>query len=143
MACQNHRFIEADYFDFLKSAELCLRSRHPRSARLRQKADRHRQCLPGLQGAQQATLRRCPPASLLLTCSCSYHVDERSFQNILFRAAWKRTKSPHPRRHRQAHDHPISIFHPESCYLKSFILYLRRVKRRNPLPVPYSPSGLL
>ena len=27
------------------------------------------------------------PNTLLLTCSCSYHVEEELFQNILFRAA--------------------------------------------------------
>ena len=32
-------------------------------------------------------MEKMKPGSLLLTCSCSYHVDETLFQNILFRAA--------------------------------------------------------
>jgi 23S rRNA (cytosine1962-C5)-methyltransferase len=27
-------------------------------------------------------------------------------------------------RHRMALDHPVSIFHPESAYLKSFLLFV-------------------
>ncbi len=68
-------------------------------------------------------MERMKPESLLLTCSCSYHVDEPLFQNILFRAALEAKRSVRILgKHRQAHDHPISIFHPESAYLKSYTL---------------------
>lgn len=71
-------------------------------------------------------LEKMRPGSLLLTCSCSYHVDETLFQNILFRAATESGKQVRIlEKHRQAHDHPISIFHPESSYLKSFLLYIK------------------
>jgi 23S rRNA (cytosine1962-C5)-methyltransferase len=70
-------------------------------------------------------MEKMKPNSLLLTCSCSYHVDESLFQNILFRAAHEANRSVRIiEKHRQAHDHPISIFHPESSYLKSFLLYI-------------------
>lgn len=70
-------------------------------------------------------IEKMKPGSLLLTSSCSYHVDESLFQNILFRAANEAKRSVRIlERHRQAHDHPISIFHPESSYLKSFLLYI-------------------
>jgi 23S rRNA (cytosine1962-C5)-methyltransferase len=70
-------------------------------------------------------MEKMKPGSLLLTCSCSYHVDESLFQNILFRAASEAGRSVRIiEKHRQAHDHPISIFHPESSYLKSFLLYI-------------------
>lgn len=70
-------------------------------------------------------LSKMPPGSLLLTCSCSYHVDEALFQNIVFRAALEAGRSVRIlSRHVQAMDHPISLFHPESSYLKSLLLYL-------------------
>ncbi len=70
-------------------------------------------------------MEKMKPNSLLLACSCSYHVDESLFQNILFRAANEAGRSVRiVEKHRQAHDHPISIFHPESSYLKSFLLYI-------------------
>ncbi len=70
-------------------------------------------------------MEKMKPGSLLLTCSCSYHIDESLFQNILFRAAHEAGRQVRIlERHRQAHDHPISIFHPESAYLKSFLLYI-------------------
>ncbi len=70
-------------------------------------------------------MAKMPPGSLLLTCSCSYHVDEALFQNIVFRAALEAGRSVRIlSRHIQAADHPISLFHPESAYLKSFLLYL-------------------
>ncbi len=70
-------------------------------------------------------MRENAPGSLLLSCSCSYHVDEALFQNILFRAALEAERDVKiVGRHRLAIDHPISLFHPESSYLKSFLLYL-------------------
>jgi 23S rRNA (cytosine1962-C5)-methyltransferase len=66
------------------------------------------------------------PNTLLLTCSCSYHVEESLFQNILFRAAVEAKRQVRILgRHRLALDHPISIFHPESSYLKSFLLAIQ------------------
>lgn len=70
-------------------------------------------------------IENAKPGTLLLTCSCSYHVDEPLFQNILFRASHEANRSVRIlSRHAQAHDHPISIFHPESAYLKSFLLHI-------------------
>jgi len=73
----------------------------------------------------RTTLEKMPPSSLLLTCSCSYHVSQELFQNILFRAALEAgRKVKILGYHRQALDHPTSIFHPESEYLKSLLLWV-------------------
>lgn len=70
-------------------------------------------------------MEKMGPATVLLTCSCSYHVGEELFQNILFRAALEAKREVRIiEKHRLAHDHPISLFHPESSYLKSLVLYL-------------------
>ena len=65
------------------------------------------------------------PGSVLVTCSCSYHVSEELFQNILFRASLEAGRKVRIiGRHRVACDHPISVFHPESSYLKSLVLFV-------------------
>lgn len=72
-----------------------------------------------------SALRKMPPKSLLLTCSCSYHVGEELFQNILFRASLEAGRGVKIlERHRLAADHPISIYHPETTYLKSLLLWV-------------------
>jgi len=122
---EGHQFIEADFFTFLKSADLFydlvildppafVKKRDDIAAGFRAYKELNRQVLSKMSSG-----------SLLLTCSCSYHVDETFFQNILFRAALESGRRVQiVGRHRQAIDHPISIFHPESSYLKSLILYI-------------------
>ncbi len=66
-----------------------------------------------------------PPGSLLLTCSCSFHVDPQLFQTIVFHAARQAKRSVRIiQRHRQAFDHTVNLFHPEVDYLKSLLLWV-------------------
>lgn len=68
-------------------------------------------------------LQKMPPRSYLLTCSCSYHMDETTFQKIIFKAAQAAQRSVRIlSRHRLAADHPVNLYHPEGDYLKSFFL---------------------
>lgn len=70
-------------------------------------------------------LEHLPPGGLLLTCSCSYQIDSALFQTIVFHAAKQARRSVKIlSRHRQAMDHPINIFHPETDYLKSLLLWV-------------------
>lgn len=65
------------------------------------------------------------PGSFLLTFSCSYYVDSQTFQKTIFQAALEAGREARIiQRHRQALDHPVSIFHPESDYLKGLLLYI-------------------
>ncbi|NOS68187.1 MAG: class I SAM-dependent rRNA methyltransferase [Candidatus Peribacteraceae bacterium] len=62
---------------------------------------------------------------LLLTCSCSYQVDPPLFQTIVFHAARQAKRSARIlQRHRMAVDHPVNIYHPETDYLKSLLLWI-------------------
>ena len=73
----------------------------------------------------KTAIEKMPANSLLLTCSCSYHVGEALFQNILFRASLEAGRNVKIlSSHRGAFDHPVSIFHPEGTYLKSLLLYI-------------------
>jgi 23S rRNA (cytosine1962-C5)-methyltransferase len=70
-------------------------------------------------------LQMLPPGGLLLTCSCSYQVDKQIFQTIVFHAARQAKRAVRIiGHHRQAMDHPINLYHPETDYLKSLLLYV-------------------
>lgn len=70
-------------------------------------------------------MQALPPGSLLLTCSCSYQVDTSLFQTIVFHAARQANRSVKIlQRHHQAYDHPVNVYHPETDYLKSLLLWV-------------------
>ncbi len=70
-------------------------------------------------------LEHLPAGGLLLTCSCSYHIDVPKFQSIVVHAARQARRSVRiVQRHRQALDHPVNLFHPETDYLKSLLLWV-------------------
>ncbi len=70
-------------------------------------------------------MQALPPSSLLLTCSCSYQVDANLFQTVVFHAARQAGRDVRIiQRHRQALDHPVNIYHPETDYLKSLLLWV-------------------
>lgn len=121
----NHRFVCADVFDFLKSTDWNYDLVILDPPAFVKKREDIAKAFRAYKDLNRHAMEKMPSGSLLLTCSCSYHVDEALFQNILFRAAHEANRSIRIlERHRQAHDHPISIFHPESSYLKSFLLYV-------------------
>ena len=119
----NHRFLAEDAIDFIAKKELpydLLILDPPAFVKKREDIDN---AFRAYKDLNRMAIEKMPPNSLLLTCSCSYHVSEELFQNILFRASLEAKRTVRILgRHRQAHDHPISIFHPESSYLKSFLL---------------------
>ena len=60
---------------------------------------------------------------LLVTCSCSYNLSEEGFLEVLREAAGgARADFRLIERRGQAADHPVVLAHPESAYLKCFIL---------------------
>jgi 23S rRNA (cytosine1962-C5)-methyltransferase len=63
------------------------------------------------------------PGGCLITCSCSYHVDEAAFEEIVWSAA---VDAGAPvtivEKRRQARDHPIVLGVPETYYLKCLVL---------------------
>lgn len=121
----NHQFICADVFDFLKTTTWNYDLVILDPPAFVKKRDDIANAFRAYKDLNKHAMEKMPSGSLLLTCSCSYHVDESLFQNILFRAANEAGRSVRiVEKHRQAHDHPISIFHPESSYLKSFLLYI-------------------
>jgi len=63
------------------------------------------------------------PGGCLITCSCSYHVHEADFEQILAAAAVDAGASVSiVEKRRQARDHPVVLGVPETYYLKCFVL---------------------
>lgn len=79
----------------------------------------------GYRQINKQALLKMPRNSFLLTCSCSYYIGDDLFLKILFQAAKLANRNVQIiGKHIQAACHPVSLFHPESHYLKSFLLRL-------------------
>lgn len=118
-------FYTEDVFQFLRQNELNydLIILDPPAFAKRQK-DIVQACR-GYKDINRVTMQKMPKNSLLLTSSCSYHVDESLFQKVIFQAAVEANRFVRIiGRHEMAPDHPINICHPESDYLKSLLLFV-------------------
>lgn len=118
-------FIQQDVFEFLRSSPLPyeLVILDPPAFAKKQK-DLILACR-GYKDINRVALKKMPSKSWLLTCSCSYYVDEPLFQKVIFQAAVEAGRKVRiAGRHLMASDHPINICHPESDYLKSLLLYV-------------------
>jgi 23S rRNA (cytosine1962-C5)-methyltransferase len=79
----------------------------------------------GYKDINRLALQRLRTPGLLLTFSCSHFVDEGLFQQVVFQAAGEAGRRVRIlQKHRQAFDHPVNIYHPETAYLKGFLLYV-------------------
>jgi len=118
------KLIEADMFDFLQKVDRLdynLVILDP-PALAKKKADL-KSAIKAYRQLNRLTMLKMPARSLLLTFSCSYYLNSQLFQKIIFQAALEAEREVKIiQRHRQAFDHPVSIFHPESDYLKGFLL---------------------
>jgi 23S rRNA (cytosine1962-C5)-methyltransferase len=68
-------------------------------------------------------LKMLRPGGILVTCSCSYHVSEAEFLEVVAQAAQDVHRNLRMLEKRtQAKDHPILLTVPETAYLKCFIM---------------------
>lgn len=115
----------ADVFEFLRHRQLDYQLVILDPPAFAKKKQEVMQACRGYKDINRLAMQKMPAGSLLLTCSCSYHVDEKLFQQVLFQAALEAGR--HIKiigKHALAADHPINIYHPEMDYLKSFLLYI-------------------
>ncbi len=81
--------------------------------------------LRGYKEINLRSLKLLRPGGYLITCSCSHHVAEHSFLQMLAEAASDTRKMIQiVERRTQAKDHPIVLTIPETAYIKCFILKL-------------------
>jgi len=126
---KNIECIEANVFDFL-------RERHKERAQydtiildppaFAKNKESLEGALRGYKEINNRAMRLLSPGGILITCSCSHHVSEALFAEILADAAkdagcWVRVLE----RRIQAADHPVLLTVPETLYLKCFILEVR------------------
>jgi len=118
-------FFTADVFEFLRGPALdhdFIILDPPAFAK--KKADVVAACR-GYKDINRLAFQRVRSPGLVLTFSCSHHVDEGLFQQVVFQAALEAGRRVRIlQRHRQACDHPVNIYHPETSYLKGFLLYV-------------------
>jgi 23S rRNA (cytosine1962-C5)-methyltransferase len=77
----------------------------------------------GYKEINRRALKLLGPGGFLLTCSCSYHVSEAVFLEVLAEAANDAGKKiAVAERRTQAQDHPILLTVPETHYLKCLIV---------------------
>ena len=68
-------------------------------------------------------LKLLNPGGTLVTCSCSYHVNEAMFAEIVYEAAVDaQAHVTVVEKRMQGRDHPVMLGVPETYYLKCFIL---------------------
>lgn len=119
------QFYAADVFDFLRQKELSYDFIILDPPAFAKKKSDVKQACRGYKDINRLVFQKIPARSLVLTFSCSYFVDEALLQKVVFQAAKDAKRNVRIiQRHHLAYDHPISVFHPESSYLKGFLLYV-------------------
>jgi 23S rRNA (cytosine1962-C5)-methyltransferase len=120
----NVRFREADVFDLLSGQAADKRYDTivldpPAFAKSRKQLDR---ALGAYKEINLRALKMLSPGGVLVTCSCSHHVNEAELLGVVAQAALdaRRTLRVLDRR-TQAQDHPILLTVPETHYLKCLI----------------------
>jgi len=79
--------------------------------------------ISGYKEINLRALKLLNPGGFLITCSCSYHVSEAMFAEVIFDAALDaRTDVSVVEKRMQSRDHPVVLGMPETYYLKCFIL---------------------
>lgn len=79
--------------------------------------------LSGYKEINLRALKLLQPGGFLITCSCSYHVNEAAFAEVIFDAAIDaRVDVSVVEKRMQGRDHPVVLGMPETYYLKCFIL---------------------
>ena len=87
--------------------------------------------LAGYKEINLRALKLLPPGGFLITCSCSYHVNEASFAEVLLDAALDaRAEVSIVEKRMQGRDHPVVLGMPETYYLKCFILSVAWLRLR-------------
>ena len=124
---EKHASLAEDVFTFLRDADTLPYDfiiLDPPAFAKRQKDVKN--ALRGYREINSQVMKKISPNSMLLTCSCSYHVQQDQFLHMLKEAALLSNR--HVRvltGHHSSFDHPLSLTHPETEYLKSYLLYVQ------------------
>jgi 23S rRNA (cytosine1962-C5)-methyltransferase len=122
----NIEFVEANVFDLLREKDQTgerfdiVNLDPPAFAKNRASIEG---AMRGYKEINLRAMKMLVPGGTLITSSCSYHMREESFMNVLASAAADAGRSVRLIEKRtQARDHPVLISMPETFYLKCMIL---------------------
>lgn len=119
----NINFRQADVFDFLSGLERrysMIVLDPPAFAKSRRTVE---DAARGYKDINFRALRLLDSGGVLVTCSCSHHMSEGAFYEVIAQAALDAGKTLRVlERRTQAADHPILLTVPETMYLKCLIL---------------------
>jgi 23S rRNA (cytosine1962-C5)-methyltransferase len=125
---ENIAFFEANVFDFLRERH-AMGERYDTIVLDPPPFARNKESLAGaLRGYKEINnraMRLLRSGGVLITCSCSHHVSEALFAEMLAESArdagcWVRVLD----RRIQSGDHPVLLSVPETLYLKCFVLQI-------------------
>jgi 23S rRNA (cytosine1962-C5)-methyltransferase len=123
---ENIHFHETDVFDLLAGHASARRQYSlvvldpPAFAKCRRNLD---PAIAGYKEINLRALRLLPPGGILVTCSCSHHLSEAAFLELVAQASLDANRTVRVlERRTQAQDHPILLTVPETLYLKCLIL---------------------
>lgn len=119
----NINFRQADVFDFLSGLERrysMVVLDPPAFAKSRRAVE---DAARGYKDINLRALRLLDSGGVLVTCSCSHHMNEAAFHEVIAQAALDAGKTLRVlERRTQAADHPILLTVPETMYLKCIVL---------------------
>lgn len=126
LAHHNHPVLCQDAFHFLETEPLAdfdlVIIDPPAFTKTRKNVDA---AVRGYRQLNEMALAKLGPQTLLLTCSCSNHIDDALFRKTIAQAALNAGRSVRVLSHHiHAPDHPVSLYHPEGGYLKSLLLFV-------------------
>jgi 23S rRNA (cytosine1962-C5)-methyltransferase len=120
------KFKTADVFDELRHLEKkgerfgCIVLDPPAFVKSRSKV---REALKGYKDINLRAMKLLEPGGALVTCSCSHHIDQDLFREMLIDAAYSAGRQARILEMRsQARDHPVLLAAKETQYLKCAIL---------------------
>jgi 23S rRNA (cytosine1962-C5)-methyltransferase len=120
------KFLVGDVFEKLRELEKqkerfgCVILDPPAFVKSRAKV---REALKGYKEINLRGMRLLEPGGFLVTCSCSHHIDQELFREMLIDAAWSAGRQTRLLEMRtQSRDHPMLLAAKESQYLKCAIL---------------------
>jgi 23S rRNA (cytosine1962-C5)-methyltransferase len=119
----NINFRQADVFDFLSGLDRrysMVVLDPPAFAKSRRAVE---DAARGYKDINFRALRLLDPGGVLVTCSCSHHMSEGTFYEVIAQAALDAGRTLRVlERRTQASDHPILLTVPETMYLKCLVL---------------------
>lgn len=120
---QGHQFVTGNVFDYLRDAKDNFEIIVLDPPAFVKKKQHLQKGTHGYKDINRLAMRRVEVGGYLLSCSCSSYVSWDLFQKILFAAAKESDREIQiVGRFGSPPDHPMSIYHPEGEYLKSFLL---------------------